>query len=675
MQSNFILLIILALITSLAGAYFQYYYKIKNKVKTSLLLFTLKSLSIFLLLLLLINPKIEKIKITNIKPVLSILVDDSKSISFFEEVENVKEIINIINQNPNIKDKFKIQQFSFGDNIQVLDSLSFTTSQTNISNAILESNELQKERIAPIILISDGNSTIGQDYEFINSKQPIYPIIVGDTTTYVDVKISQLNVNKYSYIKNKFPVEILLNYEGEQDVTTQFSIFNKGKTVFRKNVRFSALQKSTTIVANLTSTKEGTQYYTASISKIKNEKKPKNNTKRFSVEVIDEQTKVLLLTSVLHPDIGAFKKAIESNKQRSATIVSIDKYKNQLEDYQLIILYQPDNRFSNIIDQIKQKNSNYLLVSGASTDWNFINQKQLGFYKNSINQTENYGAIYNNGFLTFLQEDIGFDNFPPLVDKFGELGISKEYQALLNQNINGVQINSPLLATFDTNNQKSGILLGEGIWRWRANSFLSSNSFEDFDKFIGNLVQYLASNKKRNRLEVNAENLYPANSTINIAAFYTDKNYQFDARANLEISITNIETNQITKVPFSLVHNSFQTEVENLSSGDYKYTVSVLGQNIFKNGQFKITDYQIEEQFTNANVDKLLKLADKTGGKIFYKNQVDEIAKELLSNKSFYTVQKSTKKQENLIDWQWILFLIIALFSVEWFTRKYHGKI
>ncbi|MGY8910610.1 MAG: VWA domain-containing protein, partial [Flavobacteriales bacterium] len=359
----------------------------------------------------------------------------------------------------------------------------------------------------------------------------------------------------------------------------------------------------------------------------------------------------------------------------SVAIFTIDKFTQQLEDYQLVILYQPNNSFNSVFSKIKENNSNYLLVSGAHTDWNFINQKTLGFRKNAINQTENYGAIYNDAFLTFLQEDIGFNNYPPLLDKFGEVSITKEHQVLLSQNINGVQTQQPLVATFDVNNQKSAILLGEGIWKWRAASFLNSNSFEDFDKFTGNLVQFLASNKKRNRLEVNSESLYPANSTINISAFYTDKNYQFDARASLEISITNTETNEVLKVPFSLINNSYQTEIENLASGDYTYKVSVSGQNINKYGRFKITDYEVEEQFTNANVNKLQKLADKTGGKLFYTNQVDKITKELLEDESFYTVQKSSTKQENLIDWRWILFILIGLFTVEWFIRKYHGKI
>lgn len=611
----------------------------------------------------------------NEKPILSVLVDNSKSIPFFKEGENVKEIISKIKNTNNLKEEFFINEFTFGNNLQVLDSLSFSDPETNIANAIIGVNELYKEKIAPIILITDGNQTIGTSYEFLNTKQPIYPIVIGDTTKYVDVKITQLNVNKYSYIKNKFPVEILLNYEGDENVDTQFSIFSKGKTVFRKKVSFSSANKSVTITANLTSTKEGLQYYTASVRKINNEKNIKNNTKNFSVEVIDEQTKVLVLSAVLHPDLGVLKKSIESNKQRSVDVFLIDDFKNQINDYQLVILYQVNNKFTRVIKELKQNNSNYLLVSGPNTDWSFINKQQFGFAKNSIHKIENYNAIYNNGFLTFLQEDIGFSNYPPLKDKFGEVLISKKHQTLLHQNINGIQTNQPLLTTFDINNQKSAVLFGEGIWKWRAASFLNSNSFEDFDKFIGSLIQYLASTKKRNRLEINADNLYPANSTISISAFYTDKNYQFDARAALEISVINKETKKVTKIPMSLVANSYQVEIENLSSGDYNYSIEVLDQKIKKHGRFKITDYQIEEQFTNANVNKLRQLALKSGGKLYYKDEIDVLVKDLLANNDFYTVQKSSIKQQNLIDFKWVLFLLLALFTAEWFIRKYYGKI
>ncbi|MEN8964604.1 MAG: VWA domain-containing protein [Polaribacter sp.] len=675
MQSLTLLYIVIALLISLFVAYFQYFYKAKNTAKVTISLFFLKALSLFLLLLLLINPIIKTTTYQNTKPTLSVLVDHSKSIEFFNEAVSVKDIVNQLKTNNSLNDKFALENFGFGDNLQVTDSVFFNANETNIYKAINGLDNLNKRKNAPIILITDGNQTIGNDYEFISSNKKIYPIVVGDTTIYKDLKITQVNVNKYSYIKNKFPVEVILNYQGKESITTKFSIFNGAKIVFTKNITFSKEVNSKIITTNLTSTKEGLNYYTASLQKIENEKNTQNNTKNFSVEVIDEQTKILIVTAVLHPDIGAIKKAIESNKQRAVDVFLISEFKNQINDYQLVTVYNPNNKFNNLLNEIKQNNSNFILVTGTNTDWNFLNKQQLGFFKKHINQTENYGANYNSSFLTFLQKDIGFDQFAPLEDKFGEVIFSKDHQNLLTQKINGIQTEQPLLSVLDVNNQKISVVFGEGIWKWRASSFLNTNSFQEFDQFIGNLVQFTASNKKRSRLEVNTDNLYPANSNINISAFYTDKNYKFDARASIEITITNTATKEVKKLPLSLINNSYQVSVDNLISGDYIFSLEVLGQNIKKYGKFKISDYQIEEQFTSANKNKLQKLASKTGGKLYYKNQIESLIQHLIEDKTYFTTQKSIEKEQNLIDWKWILFLVVVLFTAEWFIRKYFGKI
>ena len=656
-------------------AFFQYFYKEKSKSTINIVLFTLKTIGLFLLILLLINPTIKTIELKNVKPILSVVIDNSKSISFFNEENKTNEIISLIEKNIELNEKFDIRKFSFSNTLYNADSINYNGSETNIYKAITSVNEINKEQIAPVILLTDGNQTIGNDYEYLKSNQPIYPIVLGDTTNYEDLNINRLNVNKYSYIKNKFPVEVLINYDGNRNINSVFTIKQRGRTIFSEKVKFSPQKKSKIILANLTSNKEGVQYYTASIKKLENEKNSKNNIKNFSVEVIDEQTKVLIVASVLHPDIGVLKKAIESNKQRKVEIVLINNIKKQLNDYQLVIFYQPNNKFNLIFDALKKEKFNYLLITGESTNWDFVNKQLLGFRKNAINQVENFTSVYNPNFLTFLQKNIGFNHFPPLKDNFGEVTFSKEFQPLLFQKINGIETDTPLLSTFEENNQKSALLLGEGIWKWRAASYMKTNSFQDFDEFIGNLVQYLASNKKRNRLEVSAESLYAANSIINISAFYTDNNYKFDKRATLEILITNTDTKENLKLPFSLVNNSYQTEIENLPSGNYTYKVSVNGQNINKYGRFKITNYQIEEQFTNANYVKLNKLALNTNGKIFYKNETSDLIKELLENKKYYITQKSKTKEQNLIDWKWILAIVITLFTIEWFVRKYYGKI
>lgn len=668
MKTLTLIYIILALLISVAIAFFQYFFKEKRQSKIHMFLFILKTLSLFFIGLLLINPKIKNTKITDVKPVLSLLIDNSFSVKHFKEANNIKRFVNDIEQHKELNKKFDVNFFTFGKNTQILDSLSFNKTETDIDKAIKSVNNLYKDKLGTMILFSDGNQTIGNDYEFTNSKQTISTLVIGDTTKYVDVKISQLNANKYSYIKNKFPVEVLLFYDGKTPIKTEFSITKNGKKVFSKPVSFTADKNTTTITAELTSTKKGLHYYTAGISTLKKEKNTKNNYKKFSVEVINEQTSVLILSSILHPDLGMLKRSIESNKQRKVTIKLITKSKQNIDDYQLVIFYQPTYHFKNIIAQRK---SNYLLITGTKTNWNFINLQEIGIHKKAIEQTENYTASYNTNFLTFLQKDIHFNKFPPLQDKFGEVAMTTEHQPLLYQKMANVITNQPLIATLE----KKAFILGEGIWRWRSQSFLENKSFEKFDTFIGSLVQYLASTKKRNRLEVKAKRLYPANSSIIISALYVDKNYNFDNRASLQITITNQDTQQKNTFPMSLVGGSYQTDVEGLSAGNYAYKVTVEGQNINTYGRFEIESYQVEEQFANANIEKLQKLVNRTGGKLFFKNEKEKLLGNLLGDKQYFTSQKLEVSQESLIHWKYLLLIIAGLLAVEWFTRKYYGKI
>jgi hypothetical protein len=674
LEASTVLFIALSLLASLAIAYFQYYYKAKKIGGVTPYLFSLRALVLFLLFLLLINPTIEKTSFETQKPALSVLIDNSESVKYFKEDSLVSSFIGELKNNNSLNEKFDINYYSFGTEVKLTDSVDFSDVQTNIYEGLQIVGNLNKQKKNPIILISDGNQTVGNDYEYANVQHPVYPVIIGDTVQYEDLSIAQLNVNRYSFLNNQFPVEALLFYEGDQKVSTQFTIERNGKVVYRKQVRFSPEKRTQTVQASLKSEKKGVNFYTANLRVLKDEKNTINNRMNFSVEVIDKQSEVLILSSIFHPDLGALKKSIEQDQQRKVTINLIDS-DFQIKDYQLVILYQPNQNFNKVIDVIKNEKINYFLITGSQTDWDFINNSNLGIRKNSINQSEDYGATFNQGYLIFAQKDINFSNFPPLKDSYGETRITIPHQTLLTQNISGFASEESLLATANENNHKKVYLLGEGIWKWRSASYLNSNSFNDFDEFIGNLVQYASSKKVRNRLDVTMKTIYNANAVIQVGAFYVDSNYDFDPRATLIFNVKNEDTKATKSYPLSLSSNSYQLQIESLPSGNYSYRVTVEGQNVSKKGNFKVNAFSVEEQFTNANKEKLALLADRTQGQVFSVSKKNTLLESLLNNEQYRTVQKAFLKKESIINWSWILFLIVGLLAIEWFARKYHGKI
>ena len=626
-------------------------------------------------MLALLNPSITKESIINQKAKLSVLVDNSSSITFFKKDSLVHAILQNFKTHKKLNKRFDINYYSFGNLFQQSDSFSFDENQTDISMPLERISKIQKNASNAIVLLSDGNQTIGNDYEYTSIKDPVFPIVIGDTTKFQDVKIAQINVNRYSFINNQFPIESILQYEGTQTIKLRYSLENNGKIIFSERINFSEKNNSHILKTFIKATKEGTNFFTSKIEYLENEKNIVNNSKNFSVEVIDKQSEVLIISSFYHPDLGALKKAIESYKQRKVTIKIVDNKNIQLNKYQLVVLYQPNNKFNIIIDQLNSNKSSFMLITGSKTDWLFLNNKSLGINKKNINQLENYSARFYNGFLNFSQKNIGFENFPPMIDYYGETTVSIPHQTLLYQNINGFSSQNPLLATANHNNQKKVFLFGEGLWKWRSSSFLKNNSFQYFDEFIGNLVQYASNKKIRNRLDLDITSFYNANSSIQIGAFYVDENYQFDDRATILFTIKNKNSKKKKTFPFSLSGSSYQLELTSLEAGEYEYTIEVDGQNISKKGTFKVNEFLVEEQFTNANSYKLELLAQKTNGKLYFEDKHRLVIDDLVTDNRFSTIQKSKKTIDKLVNWQWIMLLIIGLLSLEWFIRKYIGKI
>jgi len=672
--TEIILNIILIGIIALLLALFQYLYKSKIN-KLNIVLFSLRFSTYFLILLLILNPSIKKDSTEIIKPILVVAIDNSSSIKYSLQDKKVKYFVELLENDIVLKNKFLIKYYSFGNNLEVLDSLSFNKNQTNLALPFQEFSKLYTKIFAPVVLISDGNQTVGNNIEFINYKSPVFPFIVGDTTAYEDIYIKQLNVNKFTSINNKFPVELFINYTGKKSISKKLTIYNKDTKVFSKQLDFSNAKNFKNESFFLTATSKGTQYYTATIEELNKEQNTINNTKNFSINVLEEKSKILILTSIVHPDLGMFKKSIESNKQYSVTISNITNIKGNISDYQLIMLNQPTEKFKNIFKKINSKKLNYFIISGLSTDWGFLNKVQHNFKKNMISQPENYYPVFNSNYASFFSNDIGFSDFSPLKDSFGEVIFSSPYNTFLYQQIGAIKTEKPLLVTFENNNQRGAVLLGENSWKWRVNSFVETNTFEYFDSFISNLIQYLSSNKKKKQLIVSLEPIYYANEGIQISASYLDKNFNFDSRAKLWLTISNKEAHFLKKIPFLALESKFIIELSNIPMGEYTYFVSVEDQPLKISGNFKILPFEVEQQFTNSNNKALKTLSGKTDGKIYYANQETELIKNLLADERFKSIQKTNTKKTPLINWKWMLAFIILFLSIEWFTRKYYGEI
>ncbi|AXT49378.1 VWA domain-containing protein [Aquimarina sp. BL5] len=676
MQTQNIGLIIIAGIIALVIALFQYMYKAKNRTKRNLFFAFLRFLSVFALLVLLINPTFRKNTYYTEKPTLVVSVDNSSSIKHLNQDQQVSQFVNQIQTNKELKERFDIKYYSFSDDLKDTISLSFNQKQTNISKALDNLDQIYKNSNAPTILVTDGNQTYGRDYQFRSNayKQQIYPVIAGDTIKVTDTKIQQLNVNRYAYLKNKFPVEVILTYSGTENINTRFEVKSGRNMIYSQPVSFSKENNSKVINFTLAASNAGVLQYNATLIPVDNEKNKVNNSKDFAVEVIDQKTNILLISDMTHPDLGTIKKSVESNERRSLTIIKPSEVKD-IDEYQLIILYQPNARFRGVYEKIENVRKNRFTITGAKTDWAFLNKIQNKYRQEITRQTEYYLPRFNANYGTFLAENIGFEGYPPLIGTFGEINVDFSHDVLLERNVGNITTNEPMLVTIEDNGLREAVLLGEGIWRWRAQNYLDNKNFESFDDFFGKLIQYLASNKRKSRLNTISESFYYGNASIKIKAEYFTKNYEFDRRGSLNIVVKNKDRETSQTIPMLLKNNSYEADLSSLSSGNYDYTVIVTGENISRSGSFSILDYDVEQQLLNADVTKLRQVATNTEGKAYFMDQNSVLIRDLIEDQRYQAIQKSKENIVSLIDWKYLLAIIIFLLAVEWFMRKYNGLI
>ena len=673
MTTTTLLLLLVSLLIAGGLSFFQYIYKAKNKSKIGWFLAFLRFLSLFGILLLLINPILTRKTLEVVKTPLPIVIDNSSSISFLKANERTLELYKKMQSNSDLQQKFDVQSYQFSDDFGPTKTFDFKGTQSNIDIVAKNLKSIYKNATYPTVLITDGNQTSGNDYVYsFDAANKVYPIIVGDTTTFLDFKINQLNVNKYAFHKNKFPVEAFLQYSGTKSITADFIISQGNSVLSKQSIAFSPAKKTATVSVLLPADKIGLQVFKATISSKEKEKNTYNNTKNFAVEVIDQKTNIAIISAISHPDLGAMKRAIESNVQRKVTIAKPNEIKS-LQDYNVLILYQPTTDFKTIFESNKEARINTFIITGNNTDYNFLNQQQDNLSFKMSGQIEDYLSVFNEQFNLFAVDNIGFESLPPLQNAFGTVTTKGAVSVLISSKIRTINTSSPLLAFAENQGKRAAYLLGENSWKWRLQTHVNNQSFEKYDIFIDKIIQFLASNTSRKSLVVEDESFYNSGEPIEINAQFFNKNYEFDEKARLTIAVTNTKTKQTKNYDLLKGNNSYKVNLDGLKAGPYAFTVKELNSKTTYSSSFEILDFDIEKQFVNPDVEKLTQLATQTQGKAYFSDQIEVLIKTLLENEEYKAIEKNSVTKTPLIDWIWLLVLISILLAIEWFVRKYNG--
>lgn len=656
----------------------------KEQTWVKRLMAAFRFLSVSLLSFLLLSPLLKSRTIDKIQPKIVSVHDNSSSVSLsFAKIDSATYINDLNEMHKAFETKYGVDFYNFSDDIYKTDSLNFLGKRTNISRSLESLNgNYFNQNVGAVILATDGIYNEGINPIYSNFNFPIYAIALGDTSIQKDLKLSAVSANKIVYLNDKFEVNVNIESYNLSGKSYQLSVYKKDKLEYSKALKIGQEYSEITEKFVLDAVSVGMQKYTVKLSELEGEITYENNFSDFYVDVIDSRQKVLLLANAPHPDIAALKQSIEGNKNLDLEIQYIKNYNAKLEKYNLIILHQLPSQKQNaaqVFNAISKEKIPFFMISGSQTDYNLwnTNQSMISVKINAGNENDvsPYFDINFNAFTLDENTLASLKTFPPLSIPFGNFKAAANTKSLLKQKIGAVETDYPLLCFQESFGVKSAVFIGEGLWRWRLHDFLENGNHEAFDELFSKTINYLALKSDKRKFRVHTpKNIFFETEEVQIEAELYNESYELVNQPEVSLNLKN-EKGEDFPLGFSRTNNAYVLKTKNLPVGEYTYEAKTVydNKNYKADGVFNIKALQLEALQTRANHKMLYQLAEKTGGKVFYPNELEELKTLILNKEDIKPTLFESFKTRSIINLKAIFFLILSLLSIEWFMRKYNG--
>ena len=665
------------------------YYKSKDSERfveykwVQILLPILRFLLGSILAFLLLGPVLKYAGFITQKPIIAVVVDDSKSmIQSGETLETISK--QVADLQIRLSEKYEVDIISYSNVPQftTVDKLTAAGSETNISQALRYTKEQYvNQNLGGVVLLTDGIYNGGSNPSFVaeNYKVPIYTIGLGDTTVYADIGVNNVSHNSLAYLGNEFPLRIEVKATKLAGKQANMQVLLNGSTILQKSIFIDKENffYEADVVAK--AQKLGQNKVEVRLTTFDNEKNKGNNAYTLYVDVIDGKKKVAIWAEAPHPDLGMLRAAVNTNENYEAAI-SLKSYEVS-SDIDLVILH---NWFAtqaqlNLYEKLKSSGIPVLLIVGDDFDSRIFNGGSQDIKFSASGRGTNAALPLVNGRFEYfeLEADLAqnIKKWPPLKAAFGKYKGYQPSDILLYQQIGSVTTEEPLILLNASNKSRLGIVAGTGLWQWRLVDFEKNETHEGVNSLVTKMVQYLAVKEDKKLLKV-----YPSAKQYGVGEDVTLLgelyNQSLDPISSQEININLKDADgKVYKHTMSASGSQYRLVLQNLEAGAYLYEAkaTVGGVSLVDKGYFTIVGQQKELVNLTADFNMLRGLSSATRGQFVSLAGAEMLGNNLLENENLKSVIAEENKLEDLIKFQWIFWLLLSLLSIEWFVRKWAG--
>jgi hypothetical protein len=232
----------------------------------------------------------------------------------------------------------------------------------------------------------------------------------------------------------------------------------------------------------------------------------------------------------------------------------------------------------------------------------------------------------------------------------------------------------PLIALGIRKGIKTGIIFGEGLWRWRIYNHVIRGNERDFTDWIDKLVQYLAMRDNTDNFIIDFKPMYRETESIQMSAEVYNDAYEPINTPEVNIQITD-STNRVFSFSFDQSNQFYRMDAGIFPPGKYQFRAStkIGSRELVKTGNLAVIPINLEQLDYQANHRTLYQLALETNGRFFTVREAGQLIRTIGENNRIKASDYYQTILNEIIGQRWIFFLFLLFLSIEWFLRKFWG--
>lgn len=708
---NFLLILLAAPAAALLAfvAYRSTVPPVSGLLRSALIL--LRALGLFLLFLVLGEPLLSLVFHRTEKPVLAVLIDQSKSLTIRDKGGERKEVaLNLIESQAlrDVPSNADVVYGVFDTKTRLLasfarDSVAFRGEGTDIGGALRQLKALVQERnLQGVLLITDGNSTAGTSAlaEAEELGVPVSAVGIGDTTMPQDVLLQRVVANTITYVGTKVPVNVTLKSSGFTNERIEVVLLDGGTMRDRKTITLEPGIRQYEVPLSFMPDADGTKKITVEVSQLPGELSTQNNRSSLYVKVLKSKMRIALFAGAPNADVAAVRRALQEDENIEVKTF-IERGNGQFyegvptqQDFRdvecLVLVGYPGTASSvSVLRMLADQSAagkGLLFILSRTTDFRKLDvlAAALPFVvpQRQREEAQTFFTIVdaqrNNPILRSLPSPEVWTKLAPAFILDEPVQAKPESEVLALGRIQSMTTNDPLFISRRVNRAKSLALTCYGLWRWKTYTEGVPGSERLLENLVSNSVRWLVTREDEKPVQVRpSKAMFTGSEPVEFTAQVYDESYQPVNDAEVSLSVAQQgQTSQLTLT--SLGNGRFEGAFDPLPEGDYTYLARAIagGKELAQEkGSFSVGGLNAEFLETRMNKLLLQQLAARTGGKYYDTQELGRLPADLARMPDFKPREVSLAQHMELWNKPWMMGVLVALFSVEWFLRKRNGML